>query len=211
MAELGARRRWSEGVRFRFPVLATACYLAAMKTGHYRYVLVLGLLLQLGCGVHVMRSGRKYPPRPDPAKILWKEYVGQHLDFRKLELLGQVSKRTFWCGVTRARLDEDNHAALAAEAGRLGGDIVVLYCGELGTVSECHCYGQVMRRIDGAAVDPDLTRSTATTSQAAVESSSRVCIPGQSQLCYGPGACKGGQACLPDGSGFSPCDCGNGQ
>lgn len=36
----------------------------------------------------------------------------------------------------------------------------------------------------------------------------RACVPGSSQACVGPAACAGGQACLPDGSGFGPCDCG---
>lgn len=35
-----------------------------------------------------------------------------------------------------------------------------------------------------------------------------LCVPGSTQQCVGPGACSGGQACLPDGSGFGPCDCG---
>jgi hypothetical protein len=35
------------------------------------------------------------------------------------------------------------------------------------------------------------------------------CVAGQTQECVGPGACKGGQACLPDGSGFTECDCGS--
>lgn len=35
-----------------------------------------------------------------------------------------------------------------------------------------------------------------------------VCAPGVTQRCVGPGACEGGQACLSDGSGFGPCDCG---
>ncbi len=34
------------------------------------------------------------------------------------------------------------------------------------------------------------------------------CIPGATQACVGAAACAGGQACLPDGSGFGPCDCG---
>jgi hypothetical protein len=38
--------------------------------------------------------------------------------------------------------------------------------------------------------------------------SDRVCAPGSTQRCYGPGACAGGQACLPDGSGYGACDCG---
>ena len=36
----------------------------------------------------------------------------------------------------------------------------------------------------------------------------RACVPGSTQACVGPAACSGGQACLADGSGFGPCDCG---
>lgn len=35
----------------------------------------------------------------------------------------------------------------------------------------------------------------------------RPCIPGATQTCVGPGACQGGQSCLPDGGGYSPCAC----
>jgi hypothetical protein len=35
------------------------------------------------------------------------------------------------------------------------------------------------------------------------------CVPGATQACVGPAACSGGQACLADGSGFGPCDCGS--
>jgi hypothetical protein len=44
----------------------------------------------------------------------------------------------------------------------------------------------------------------------AVSSAPRVgsCTPGATQRCVGAGACVGGQACLPDGSGFATCDCG---
>ncbi len=38
-----------------------------------------------------------------------------------------------------------------------------------------------------------------------------VCRPGETQRCVGPAACEGGQACLSDGSGFAPCDCGQAQ
>jgi hypothetical protein len=36
----------------------------------------------------------------------------------------------------------------------------------------------------------------------------QTCMPNATQLCYGPGACKGAQSCTPDGRGFTPCDCG---
>ena len=35
----------------------------------------------------------------------------------------------------------------------------------------------------------------------------RVCVPGSSQACVGPGGCSGGQACSADGTHFAPCDC----
>jgi hypothetical protein len=35
-----------------------------------------------------------------------------------------------------------------------------------------------------------------------------VCTPGETRACVGPGACQGGQSCLPDRSGFGSCDCG---
>jgi hypothetical protein len=38
---------------------------------------------------------------------------------------------------------------------------------------------------------------------------STACTPGATQRCVGAGACAGGQACMADGSGFGPCDCGN--
>lgn len=41
-------------------------------------------------------------------------------------------------------------------------------------------------------------------------SSGRVCVPGSTQTCVGPGACDGGQSCAFDGSGWGPCDCGSG-
>jgi hypothetical protein len=43
---------------------------------------------------------------------------------------------------------------------------------------------------------------------AAVPAPDRLCVPGATQECLGPGACRGAQACLTDGNGYGPCDCG---
>lgn len=42
------------------------------------------------------------------------------------------------------------------------------------------------------------------------ESPKRVCVPGATQACLGPGACAGAQACNDAGSSYGPCDCGAG-
>jgi hypothetical protein len=60
----------------------------------------------------------------------------------------------------------------------------------------------VLERI-GKAID-DMATSPATASRPA----GGLCVPGITQTCVGPGACKGAQFCLKDGSGFSVCDCG---
>jgi hypothetical protein len=36
----------------------------------------------------------------------------------------------------------------------------------------------------------------------------QVCSPGATQECFGIGACKGGQRCREDGTGWGSCDCG---
>ncbi len=36
-----------------------------------------------------------------------------------------------------------------------------------------------------------------------------VCEPGETQTCLGSGQCAGAQSCVEDGSGWSPCDCGD--
>ena len=38
----------------------------------------------------------------------------------------------------------------------------------------------------------------------------RACVPNETKLCHGPGACKGAQACNADGTGYTPCDCAGG-
>ncbi|HKU38586.1 MAG TPA: hypothetical protein VJR89_10580 [Polyangiales bacterium] len=35
-----------------------------------------------------------------------------------------------------------------------------------------------------------------------------VCAPNATQLCYGPGGCRGGQSCTAGGQGWTVCDCG---
>jgi len=52
--------------------------------------------------------------------------------------------------------------------------------------------------------------SGTTTTAPASTAPPRVCVPGATQACLGPGACQGAQACRDDASGYLPCDCGPG-
>lgn len=67
------------------------------------------------------------------------------------------------------------------------------------------------QRAAGAA-EPALSAAT-TAAPAPVErapATDQLCVPGVTQLCLGPAACRGAQACLADGRGWGACDCGSG-
>lgn len=66
--------------------------------------------------------------------------------------------------------------------------------------------GRLLRR-PRPPTTPTTTPPAAAPSTAATPALARVCDPGATQRCVGPGACNGGQSCLRDGSGFGPCDC----
>jgi hypothetical protein len=77
------------------------------------------------------------------------------------------------------------------------------------SVNGCGQQLTYLERCDGPKDDPS-TRCTwaLDATSLPVEAPTRVCVPNQTQICNGPGACQGAQACLADGSGFSACDCG---
>jgi hypothetical protein len=57
---------------------------------------------------------------------------------------------------------------------------------------------------------PSSPMGTNVEDSAASPGPNQLCIPGVTVECLGPGACRGAQACLPDGRGYGPCDCGEG-
>jgi hypothetical protein len=61
---------------------------------------------------------------------------------------------------------------------------------------------------DQKASQPAAKAAPGVTSSAPQPAPAKGCFPGATQACVGPGACQGGQQCLPDGTAFGPCDCG---
>ncbi len=59
--------------------------------------------------------------------------------------------------------------------------------------------------VTGPSVDPGLVPPPAPNPAGARK---RVCVPGTTQMCVGPGACVGGQVCATDGLAWGSCDCG---
>jgi hypothetical protein len=66
---------------------------------------------------------------------------------------------------------------------------------------------ELTKPLFGEGPAPASPAPTASPSPAA-RATAQHCVPGTTQVCVGPAACSGGQACLADGSGFGPCNCG---
>jgi hypothetical protein len=67
--------------------------------------------------------------------------------------------------------------------------------------------GQQGWSLFGGAVPVKAAKAASAAAAPAPAPAPRACVPGATQLCFGPGACRGGQACLGDGSGFTACAC----
>jgi hypothetical protein len=67
---------------------------------------------------------------------------------------------------------------------------------------------RLVRNEDPATPEANPVATPNGTAPKGAAESDRVCVPGVTQACLGPGACSGAQACLPGGEGFGACDCG---
>ena len=93
----------------------------------------------------ISHGTKQYPPYSGNVDVYWKEQ-GVSADLRKYEFIATVRARSTWCGITAGKFNTDLHSYIIARAGEVGGNAVVLYCGELGTTGECDCYGDVYRK-----------------------------------------------------------------
>ena len=88
-----------------------------------------------------------FEPYQGEVRVLWKSHgFPEDLKAKKYQLLGRVSGRSFWCGSTPPIQNTQLHNRLTEEAGRHGGNAIMLDCGYGGfTEAQCYCYGDVMR------------------------------------------------------------------
>jgi hypothetical protein len=107
--------------------------------------LFMSILLCECANVKFIPHGKTFPPYTGEIKIIWKEHR-LLVDPNSYDFIGTVSADSVtWCGTIPAKLDDDLHIRLINEVGKYGGDGIILYCGEIGSVNECTCYGDIIR------------------------------------------------------------------
>jgi hypothetical protein len=111
------------------------------------------------------------------------------------------------CGLYGTKGNFDGaYAMLRNEGHKVGADYV-----QIMTVQEPYSDGACAHqeyRMTGVAYRRGKAASKQAQSAPQEAAPARACVPGATQACLGPGACKGAQACREDGTGFEPCDCG---
>jgi hypothetical protein len=101
-------------------------------------------------------------------------------------------------------------ARMRAFAGTLGCDALAIFASNDGIVDPGGKYGaSTLKGYRGACiVYVDAPPPTASApSVASVPSEPLRCLPNSTQLCYGPGGCRGAQSCTPSGNAYTRCDC----
>jgi hypothetical protein len=85
-----------------------------------------------------------YPPRDKPAEIIWSSQESG-LDPSSYEIIGTGQNETGTCGITKAINDSANHQKLARMGADIGGDAILLNCGDVGTTGQCLCTAKVLK------------------------------------------------------------------
>ena len=106
--------------------------------------LFMGILLCSCANVKFTPHGKTFPPYTGNIKVIWKDR-GLAVNPNSYDFIGTVSDSVAWCGIIPANLDDNLHNRLVKEAGKYGGNGIILYCGEIGSVDECKCYGDIIR------------------------------------------------------------------
>lgn len=118
-------------------------FIRSKITIHILFCILVATFI-VSCGTSFTRKGNTYPPYTGGIRVFWKDH-GVPADPNSYELLGTVSGRSTWCGITPGKFNEGLHNDLIKQAGTYGGNGIILYCGEIGTVGACYCYGDVIR------------------------------------------------------------------
>jgi hypothetical protein len=174
-----------------------------MKTSWF--VIVSSWLLT-ACGTSISFIPSKHAPSP-PARAAHQVEIRTVPPARAYEQLGIIEVQQ-----ESAFSSDDSHTMLVemrAEAGRRGCDVLLVQGNNDAVVGE-----NTLEGYRGACLVYTGPAPTApggppgAAPGAALPAGAARCIPNESRLCYGPGGCRGGQMCLPDGSAYTLCDCG---
>ena len=193
-----------------------------MRFGLLSLLALYGGLL-VGCGTALNYIPTSEPPRPLYVRSADKvEIFMTKAPNRPFVEIGMIESQQ-----QEASLDNEQQviAKMRQFAGERGCDALVIFSSNDATVTSggpSYTSSNTLKGYrgsclvytgsePGAAATPAAATATAATAPSEVPptAAAGTCMPNSTQLCYGPGGCRGGQRCTEDGRSFTLCDCGN--
>ncbi len=87
-------------------------------------------------------TNKKYEPYKGQVQVFWKEHrtpiKGTYAP------IATITGKPMWAGIYTARSYQPLHQYIIDKAAEVGGNGVIIYCGEVGTVGESTCYGDAI-------------------------------------------------------------------
>lgn len=92
----------------------------------------------------IYKTSERYKPYTGEVKVFWKEH-GVPLDPNSYSFIATISAIPFWAGVYEGKFYEPLHKYIINKAAEVGGNAVIMYCGEIGSIAQATCYGDAIR------------------------------------------------------------------
>lgn len=175
----------------------------------------------VGCGTALNYIPTSEPPRPLYERSADKvEIFMTKAPSRPFVEIGMIESQQ-----EEASLDNEQQvvAKMRQFAGKRGCDALVIFSSNDATVTSGgpnYTSSNTLKGYRGSclvytgpepatAAAPATATAAAAPSEAPPTAATGTCMPNSTQLCYGPGGCRGGQRCTEDGRSYTLCDCGN--
>ena len=118
------------------------------KKGFLTALCIFVSVLFCSCGPAIdltyVPNAPPYPPYTGKVAVFWKDH-GVQPNPDTYDLIGTVSGQSDWCGTNKEKFYTDLQDRLINEANKYGGNGIILRCGQIGSIGECYCYGDIIR------------------------------------------------------------------
>ncbi len=90
------------------------------------------------------KTSERFDPYDGNVKIYWKEH-GVPADPNSYTVIATIRAQSFWAGIREGKFNKKVHQFIIQKTAEIGGNGVIIYCGEIGSVGQAVCYGDVIR------------------------------------------------------------------
>ncbi len=92
----------------------------------------------------IYKSDKRFSPYKGKVKVYWKDH-GIPGNPNSYTFIATIKAQSFWAGIRPGKFNEKLHELIINKTAEVGGNAVLLYCPEIGTVGQEYCYGDAIK------------------------------------------------------------------